>query len=487
MEVKELRNDDIVKSWLSDIQATAATRGSYLESMHQYTTFTKMTPDELLKEAETEIRSGLLQREQSMTKYLREFREMLERIGNEEDDKREELAPLTIKSRMTAVRSFYRWHQIPIPVLPKAAKKAKAQLKRKKLPDKDLIRAVLRVTDPLERAMVLVGVSSGLSAIDIADLRIHHFAEGYDETTGITTIHFIRTKTQTEFYTFLTPEASEAVHQYLEYRKRSPKIEDNKNGKRRADQLEKQRIVSDDGYLFVLRNVPDEYFTTKSSKKRENMRAWDTDAILAMYRRLNEEAQTSAARGEYNVNRTHNMRRFFATTLLNEGAQQYLVDYLQGHEIDATHEAYYRGNPAKLRDEYEKYIPLLTIQKALDISESPEYLRIKQENETLAKETARHVVERSELQSLREEIEKLKAEKAQMVDTHWETVAEHRMDEEASELFHQEDIHKMQIQLDQQSVLIAALSEKLGINLDGVDFRTPMTKKEQKAAKNSDW
>ena len=50
----------------------------------------------------------------------------------------------------------------------------------------------------------------------------------------------------------------------------------------------------------------------------------------------------------------------------------------------------------------------MTIQKELDISESPEYLRIKQENQILQAETARHVVERSELQDLREEMEAMK-------------------------------------------------------------------------------
>jgi hypothetical protein len=66
----------------------------------------------------------------------------------------------------------------------------------------------------------------------------------------------------------------------------------------------------------------------------------------------------------------------------------------------------------------------LTIEKELDVSESPEYQKIKQDNRILQAETARHVVERSELQDLRAEIEKLKAEKRDMVDAHWVTVAE---------------------------------------------------------------
>jgi hypothetical protein len=105
------------------------------------------------------------------------------------------------------------------------------------------------------------------------------------------------------------------------------------------------------------------------------------------------------------------MRKFFNTTLLNTGASLFLVDYMLGHQLDSTHEAYFIGNPKKIREMYQNYIPYLTIQKEADISESPEYLRIKQENQILVAETARHVVERSELQELRAEMEKMKEAK----------------------------------------------------------------------------
>jgi hypothetical protein len=52
-----------------------------------------------------------------------------------------------------------------------------------------------------------------------------------------------------------------------------------------------------------------------------------------------------------------------------------------------------------------QYMDYLVIQKGLNITESPEFLRIKADNEVLMRETARHVVERSELQELRAELE----------------------------------------------------------------------------------
>jgi hypothetical protein len=90
-----------------------------------------------------------------------------------------------------------------------------------------------------------------------------------------------------------------------------------------------------------------------------------------------------------------------------------------GHKLDGTDAAYFRANPIMLRDIYQKYVTYLTIQKEADISESPEYQRIKQENQTLQSETARHIVERQELQELHAKYENQKKE----LDSIWELLA----------------------------------------------------------------
>jgi integrase len=154
MKVNELKDDKIIRDWLSGIKATDNIKQSYLASMQLFTGYTKKKPLQLIEEAEAEIRAGLLMREREITSYLRDFRESLEK---------KEFAPLTIKSRMTSICSFYKSYNIQLPVIPKSTIKAKPQLKRKKIPTKEDIREVLKFCDPLERAIVLVGVSSGLS------------------------------------------------------------------------------------------------------------------------------------------------------------------------------------------------------------------------------------------------------------------------------------------------------------------------------------
>ncbi|WP_292390448.1 tyrosine-type recombinase/integrase [Methanosarcina sp. UBA5] len=398
MKVSDLKKDELITDWLKSRRAAHNTQRGYLMSMQFYTDFTGMTPTELLEEAEAEAEACVLVRKRKIKSRLINFREFLEA---------REVAPMTVKSRMNAVRSFYKSFDIPVPELPKSEQRAQSLPQHRAIPTKEDIREVLTICDPLERAILLVGASSGLAVNEITKLRVKDFMEGYDEETGITTLQLRREKTNYDFITFLTPEASKAVLNYLNYRNRKVKT----NQQKRAEQLKKQRVIlkkdgkpAEEGYLFICRNVPDKYLKTKD----ESLRRLNEKTVMNRYRRISEDAQKNTEKGNWNIIRSHNLRKWFNSRLLNAGAELFFVDFLMGHKIDSVREAYYRADPESLREIYRKYIPYLTIQKEVDISESPEYMRIKQENQILQAETVRHIVERSELQELRAEMEKIK-------------------------------------------------------------------------------
>jgi hypothetical protein len=63
---------------------------------------------------------------------------------------------MTIKNHMTGVKSFYKSNYIELPFLPKT--KFKPLEKNKDIPTKEDIQEVLKVCDPLEKAVILVGV-----------------------------------------------------------------------------------------------------------------------------------------------------------------------------------------------------------------------------------------------------------------------------------------------------------------------------------------
>jgi len=380
---------------------------SYLQVMQAYTDKTGKTPEQLILEAEAEVREGKLMRERMIFTYLPEFRELLEK---------KELAPLTIKNRMTGICSFYKYYNIDLPVLPKNMNRARPQKKRRDIPTKEDIQAILKFCDPLERALVLVGASSGLAATEIGNLKVSDFKKGKDLKTNITVLHVTRTKEEDyEFHTCLSPEATMAIEIYLAYRSRAVETED----KERLEQLEKQRVTSDNDYLFISRAVPDDYLSfydlDKSKKEnarlREKMRKLDTTAIMAIYRRLSEKAQMSAPSGDWNIIRSHNLRRFFNTTLLNAGASIFLVDYAMGHALDSTHDGYYRNDPQKLREHYSEYVHLLTINKETDEELMQKYEEEVKKSKALETDVVKMAIERTELQDLREQLELERADR----------------------------------------------------------------------------
>jgi hypothetical protein len=58
----------------------------------------------------------------------------------------------------------------------------------------------------VEKAILLTGVASGLSAQEIIKLKSKDFTKGYDPETEITTLKLRREKVNFDFITFLSPE-----------------------------------------------------------------------------------------------------------------------------------------------------------------------------------------------------------------------------------------------------------------------------------------
>ncbi len=414
MKVKDLELDETVLDWLININASENTRRSYLTGMQEFTAFIGKTPEELLEEARREIREGLLPSERKVKRYINRYRDHLEKKGD---------APCTIKTRLTPILSFYGSYDIDIPKRSKKVINAKPKRCHMDIPTKDDIGDVLDICDPLEKAMVLIGVSSGLSMNEISNLRIRDFKKGYDPETKITTMKLRREKTDYDFITFLTPEASKAVLNYLDFRNREAKT-----GRRRKQQLEKQRITSDDGYLFIGRTISDAYLQTKDEK----LRKMATSTILAMYRRLAEDTHKNADVGTWNVMRSHNLRKFFNSTLINAGAQLFFIDYCMGHKIDALHEAYFRADPMKMRDIYQEYVPYLTIEKETDFT--PQHQAANEEIKRLKSELEKSKVERYEIQKVKDELDKRQKEIDALRETIGEFLAEEHIREEHERL-----------------------------------------------------
>jgi hypothetical protein len=228
-------------------------------------------------------------------------------------------------------------------------------------------------------------------------LKVGQFKKGYNQQTEVTTLQLRRTKTKVDFITFLSPEASRAVWDYLGYRERTVN-----EGERRQPTLEKQHVYSDDDYLFIGRHIPDTFLKTRD----DNERRLQEKGLVQIFSNISTKAKKSTIKGQWNLIRSHKMRGFFNTELKTRGCDSFHVEFWMGHKLDGSKAGYFLGNPEGERELYSQYIPYLTIQKEANVSESPEFQRLLKDNKILAAETARHVVDNSELQDLRTELEK---------------------------------------------------------------------------------
>lgn len=350
--IKELSENEFIKTWFAARVHKPNSREAYLLSIVEYVTFLQMTPEELIKEAESEEDTNIKMRSRSIKNHMLSFHKHLVDKG---------VAPLTVKARMTGVISFYRAFDIEIPQQPTSETKAKPLQKHRSIPTREDIRDALKLCDPLEKAIVLVGVSSGLAVREITNLKIRDFRKGYDPKTEITTLQLRREKTQYDFVTFLSPEASRAVIDYLNFRGRDVKLNARKgeNIKRKTLQLEKQRIYADDNYLFIQRSVTKDYIETHT----EELRKLDVKGVMGLYRSLSERAGKSTDLGTFNLLRSHNMRKFFFSTIMGHSDDFLFAQFCMGHEIDKTTDAYLRYNTNQLREKYIKYIEYLTINE----------------------------------------------------------------------------------------------------------------------------
>lgn len=474
MTIEGLENDDMVKYWFKNLKPKATTRESCIFAIQAFTDYMKMSPQQIIDLVEGE--ANLKPRDQKIKQKIDDYIDELKNKGN---------APLTVEKKLSGIRSFFKYNDIVLPVLQRRTT-ARTLEEHKGMPEKDDIRKVLEIADPLEKAIMLVGCSSGLAVNEITNLKVKDFNKGYNDKDEVTVLQLRREKTNFDFVTCLTPEASQAVKLYLDYRGRAKKS--TRDGTRRDKQLEKQRVNSENDYLFINRHVPDEYLKTHD----EELRKLREETVQQIYRVLCDDCDLSKPKGIWNLLRAHKMRTWFNNRLREAKCNYEIKEFMMGHEIEGSRASYFVGNPIEVKKEYMMCISFLTIQKALDVSETSEYKQIKEEknkllveHDKLRTETERHKVERSELIKIQQENEQLKVKIQDMIEAHWESEADHKLDEEVAEHFHEEEKEQMRKERDQLYKTVNALSETLGIQ---IDIDKPLTAAEKRAAKNApDW
>lgn len=406
----ELRDEPTVEKWLERINRKPKTEKSYLMALDKYIKFTGMTPTQLIEEAKRENREGVDPDDRAIQYRRYGFRKHLQNLESERTNAK--LKPLSIRSAMRGVQSFYTAFHIDAPKL-NGGNIAESCKENTQTIAREQIYEVLKHCTLVEKAIILVGCASGLAEADIINLKIEQFKKGYDPKTGFTTLEkLIRVKTKVEFTTFLTPEASQAVCDYLKFRNHEP-IE---KSEKILEKAAKQKITSEKGYLFIKQVIPKEYKVNYEPNEwagNEELRKYNEDAITHLFRRLAEKSGYINPDG-WNIVRSHNSRKFFSLTLRNTGKGLHIdsdqIEHMMGHKKNQRDRAYIDYTTETLRATYELAAPYLTIDKSKQGIDIEKYEEVIAERDKLKSEVESVSIERYELQEQQHKLEEQQRE-----------------------------------------------------------------------------
>lgn len=322
------------------------TKVRYVLSLTTYCMYNNMTLDELIKEADDEERDGVRVKDRKIIERLEGFRPWLLKQG---------LGTLTTQTRFNDAKWFYRQNYIEVPELAGTFKYPhEYKLSFEDLPTKEDIKKAIDGTTALSnKALFYFMCSSGSAKMETSTLTVKSFILATKEYHGgITNIDDVlrildgrgdvvpifkmhREKTDYDYYTCCSPEASQAI----------------------INLLLSKPIVKEDDPLFYL----------------------SYGGIGKAFQRANHKHGWGKVKNYYYFS-SHRLRKRHASLIENEN----LANFLQGRKPDKIKETYFFNRPERVKEEYVKHINKLTINETnyKDIY-SEEYQELLEENKRL--------------------------------------------------------------------------------------------------------
>ena len=127
MKAADLNEDSVICDWFKLRKCRENSIKAYLQGMQEFTELLGMTPTQLLEEAEREEDENIKMRSRKIKRYLLDYSDCLEKKN---------LAPMTVKNRLAAVKSFYVSNDIQLPAQARSENRAKPLRKKYENPNK---------------------------------------------------------------------------------------------------------------------------------------------------------------------------------------------------------------------------------------------------------------------------------------------------------------------------------------------------------------
>lgn len=306
--------------------------------MHKYVQYTGLLPTEFIEEAEAEELQGVLLRKRRINIHLSGFYDYL----------KGRYTPSSCQHIIGFIRSFYNYYDIQLPKH-RIRYEREPALSVDDLPGREEIKRALTYANPMYRALIVLMASSGMGISEAVSLTVKDFFNAIeynmDETSVkvpiptyqnndipegmVATWNILRVKTQTPYTTFSTPESIRLLIEYLQTKPPKKLSSPLFIGKKNTP---------------LNRHVAVEYFSV-----------------------LNKKCGWGRA-GNLNYFRSHNLRKFFASTLERSPIEHLKIRRMMGHSVDKTLTgAYFKLDVDDLRESYKTVVPLLTFTEIVTI------------------------------------------------------------------------------------------------------------------------
>ena len=239
-----------------------------------------------------------------------------------------------------------------------------------------------------DKAIFLCMATSGMGLQEVTNLKMSNITFGED---SISTISIRRKKVDTDLVTFISPEATKALKEYIEERNRDPKLP----------------VKGKNDYVFVT------YLNggvVNGGKKGGKI---SDRGFTKIFKDLGNELGYDNGE-DFVKTRSHALRKFFTSTLESAGFPKPKVDFMVGHTLKGVDLAYYNRDPAELKELYIKYLQHLTFfektieVRSLDTKDSEKLGKLERENVDLKAEIAELKKGTGDVDSLRTEMDTMK-------------------------------------------------------------------------------
>jgi integrase len=280
------------------------------------------------------------------------------------------LSSNSISTRLNAIYHFYDMNDVALNK--KKINMFKGESSRKVVDRAytyEEIKKILDVSDLRQKTITLLMASCGMRIGALPSLRLRNLQKIENSIYKIT----VYEGSNSQYDTFCTPECSNFIDAYLDYRTRNgEKLESN------SFLIRDQFDITD---LEQIRNK------SKGISISTIGNLLDVILLKAGIRSIDHTSQFNRKE----VARAHGFRRFFTTQLINSKVNSEIREMLLGHKIGLA-SCYYRPTQEDMLKEYEKAIDALTIN---------EENRLKRKVKTLE-------IEKSRVDELEETVKALK-------------------------------------------------------------------------------